>query len=184
MKKTFVSSLRLLAELARDPLPGEGKPAIERSYALRETINANFDQARAFADGVLFEFGPSRQEDLALRSRLRRWQPQLRLLFVTRIALLKYRLRLPGFELPAAVEAAQLEFDDRIAGMLDGMADRMEGEAPGVREEHGDSVARLEGTVQSCCAVRPQEVLTAEVQTFLALSRNIANVTGVLDGEI
>ena len=68
--------------------------------------------------------------------------------------------------------------------MLDGMADRMEGEAPGVREELGDSVARLEGTVQSCCAVGPQEVLTAEVQTFLALSRNIANVTGVLDGEI
>lgn len=184
MKRTFVSTLRLLAQLARDPLPGEGRPAIDRSYALRETINANFDQARAFADGVLFEFGPSRQEDLALRSRLRRWQPQLRLLFVTRIALLKYRLRLPGFELPAAVEAAQLEFDDRIAGMLDGMADRMEGEAPGVREELGDSVARLEGTVQSCCAVGPQEVLTAEVQTFLALSRNIANVTGVLDGEI
>ena len=31
-----------------------------------------------FADGVLFEFGPSRQEDLALRDHIRRWQPQLR----------------------------------------------------------------------------------------------------------
>jgi multidrug resistance protein MdtO len=181
MKKTFVSTLRLLAQLARDPLPGEGRPAIDRSYALRETINASFDTARAFADGALFEFGPSRQEDLALRSLLRRWQPQLRLLFVTRIALLKYRLELPGFELPAAVEAAQEEFDDRMAGMLEGMADRIEGKAQGAREGLEDSLEHLEQTVRSCCSVGP---LTAELQTFLALSRNIASVTGLLDREI
>jgi hypothetical protein len=32
----------------------------------------------SLADGVLFEFGPSRQQDLALRDQIRRWQPQLR----------------------------------------------------------------------------------------------------------
>jgi hypothetical protein len=32
--------------------------------------------------------------------------------FVTRIALLKYRLQIPGFELPKAVRLAQQEFDD------------------------------------------------------------------------
>jgi len=48
--------------------------AIERSYSLRETINTNFDKVRSLADGVLFEFGPSRQQDLASRSQIREWQ--------------------------------------------------------------------------------------------------------------
>ena len=100
MKRTFISNLRLLAQLVREPLPGERRLAIDRSYSLRETINANFDKVIASGDGVLFEFSSSRQQDLALRSRIRRWLPQLRTLFVTRIALLKYRLQLPGFELP------------------------------------------------------------------------------------
>jgi hypothetical protein len=51
---------------------------------------------------------------LALRDRIRRWQPRLRLLFLTRIALLKYRLQLPGFELPEPVRLAQEEFDSRL----------------------------------------------------------------------
>ncbi len=184
MKKTFVSTLRLLAQLATDPLPGEGKPAIDRSYALRETINANFDMVRALADGVVFEFGPSRQEDMALRSRIRRWQPQLRLLFVTRIALLKYRLELPGFELPAEVETAQEEFDDRMAGMLEGMADRIDGVVPGAKADLEGSGEELEQTVRRCCSVGAEEALTPEVETFLALSRNIASLTMWLDGEI
>ena len=183
MKKTFVSTLRLLAQLLREPLPGGGRPTIDRIYSLRETINASFDQARALADGVLFEFGASRQRDLALRSLLRRFQPQLRTLFVTRIALLKYRLRLPGFELPEDVEAAQVEFDERIGRMLDGLAARIEGEEV-MREETEDSFERLERTVRSCCLAGAHGPLTAEVQTFLDLSRNVEDVTTMLDREI
>ena len=37
--------------------------------ALRETINESFDKERALADGVLFEFGHSRQEDWPYASR-------------------------------------------------------------------------------------------------------------------
>jgi len=81
----------------------------------------------ALADGVLFEFGPSRQQDLTLRDRIRRWQPHLRTLFPDRVALLKYRLRLSGFDLPEPVELAQQEFDEELAKVLDGMADRMAG---------------------------------------------------------
>ena len=139
---------------------------------------------RSLADGVLFEFGSSRQRDLSLRDQIRRWQPQLRTVFVTRIGLLKYRLRLPGFQLPAAVEAAQGEFDDRIAGMLNGMANRLEGEEPVAKNNQEDPFERLEQTVRSCCPVGPQGLLTPEVQAFLALSRNLASVTGVLDEEI
>ena len=101
----------------------------------RETIDSNLDKARALADGVLFEFGPSRRQDLALRDRIRDWQPNLRMIFITRLVLWKYRARLPGFELPEAIQRAQEEFDNRLAKALEGMADRTEGNEPTQKQD-------------------------------------------------
>jgi multidrug resistance protein MdtO len=184
MKKTFISNLRSLGQLVRAPLPGDTTFAGERSSALREAINANFDKVRSMADGVLFEFGSSRQRDLALRDRIRQWQPQLRTLFVARIALLKYRLQLPGFELPEPARVAQQEFDNRIADLLDGMADRMEDKASEIDAGLHDPFERLEETVRTCCSEGPQGSLTAHVETFLALSRNVDSITLSLDKDI
>jgi multidrug resistance protein MdtO len=184
MKETFVSSLRSLAQLEREPLIAEKRVAIQRAYSLRETINTYFDQVRSLADGVLFEFGPSRQEDLALRDRIRRWQPQLRTLFLIRVALLKYRLRLSGFDLPGPVELAQQEFDEELAKVLDGMADRMAGKVSQRKDNLEHSFERLEQTIRSCCSEGPQKLLTAEVQTFLVLSRNMESLTMSLSREI
>ena len=78
MRRVSISLFRLLAQLAREPVSGDIRVAIKRGDALRETLNADFDKVRSLADGVLFEFGPSRQPDLALRDHIRRWQPQLR----------------------------------------------------------------------------------------------------------
>jgi multidrug resistance protein MdtO len=181
MRRTFISNLRSLGQLVREPLAGREKTW--RSDSLRETINTNFEKVRSLADGVLLEFGPSRQGDLALRNQIRQWQPQLRTLFMTRIALLKYRVQVPGFELPEPVREAQQEFDNRLAGMLDGMADRMEGKPQGT-DRFEDAFERLQQTVQSCCSEGPQELLTAEMQTFLTLSRSIENLTISLDREI
>ena len=68
MRRTFISTLRLLAEFTR-------------GADLHEKINAQFDKVRSLSDGVLLEFGPARRENLALRDRIRRWQPQLRVPF-------------------------------------------------------------------------------------------------------
>jgi multidrug resistance protein MdtO len=182
MRRTFISNLRLLGQFLREPLPGRDK--IWNSDSLRETINTNFDKVRSMADGVLFELGPSRWGDLALRNQIRRWQPQLRALSVTRIALLKYRLQLPGFELPDSARVAQQKFDDRLARMLDGMADRMEGKPPDGTDHFEDAFERLEQTVRTCCSAGPQKMFTAEMETFLALSRSIENVTISLAKEI
>lgn len=176
MKRTFLSNLRLLAQLAREPRAIERRLAIEHISSLRETINANFDKVMALADAVLFEFGPSRQHDLALRSRIRRWQPQLRSLFMIRIALLKYRLKLPGFELPEAVLLAQQEFDDRLAKTLDGMADRMEGKTPQSGDPFEDRFGRLELTLETPCSKAPHRLFAVQLQTFLALSRSIESL--------
>jgi multidrug resistance protein MdtO len=182
MRRTFISNLRLLGQFVREPLPGRDKTW--NSDSLRETINTSLDKVRSMADGVLFELGPSRQGDLALRSRILQWQPQLRALFVTRIALVKYRLQLPGFDLPEPARVAQQEFDSRLAGMLDGMADRMEGKSTQGTDRSEDAIERLEQTVWTCCSEGPQELVTAKMQTFLSLSRSIENVTISLDKEI
>jgi len=184
MRRTFISDLRLLAQFAKEPLSKDLKLAIERSYSLRETINSNFDQVRSLADAVLFEFSSSRQQDLALRGRIRQWQPQLRALFLTRTVLIKYRLRLHGFELPEAVHVAQREFDDNLAKMLDGMADRLEGKAREEKDKFEDSFKRLEQTIQRCCSEGPEELPTAKLQTFLALSRSAESLTMSLNKEI
>jgi len=182
MMQSFILNLRLLANLAREPVPGRDKSC--RTDSIRETINANFDKVRSLADAVLFEFGSSRDQNLELRSRIRRWQPPLHTFLVIRLLLLKYRLQLPGFELPPAVRAAQREFDDHLANTLDGMADRLEGKAPEGKDDFEYAFEELENTVRSCCSKGPQGLIAPELRTFLALSRSLENVTSSLDNKI
>jgi multidrug resistance protein MdtO len=127
MRKTFIATIRLLVDFEKEPVSQDARTAIERNYFLRDSIVRNFDQVRALADVVLFEFGPSRQQELALRDKVRRWHPQLRALFALRVASWNYRALLPGFQLPEPVLLAMKEFDDELAIALVEMANRMEG---------------------------------------------------------
>ena len=183
MKRAFLSAIRLLAQFAREPISKDYSVAAERSYSLREAINNNFDGMRASADGVLFEFGPSRQQDLAWRTKLRQWQPQLQLLFVTEIALWKYRARLPGFELPHTVGAAQRALDDELARSLEAIADRIEG-WPSQVGLFEDSLARLEHAVSTYEGSEPQSETADRVQAFHSLHRRIESLTSSLQKEI
>ena len=183
MKRAFLSAVRLLAELAREPTSKDYNVAAESSYSLREAINDNFDGMRASADAVLLEFGPSRQQDLAWRSRFRQWQPQLRLLFITEIALWKYRARLPAFELPHAVSAAQRVFDDELAQTLEAIADRIEGRPSQLGLFEG-SLSRLEHAVSTYEGSEPQPVTADRFRAFLTLERRIESLTSSLQKEI
>jgi multidrug resistance protein MdtO len=184
MKRSFTANLRSLAEFAREPLSRDQKVAIERGFALRESINANLDRVRALADGVLFEFGPTRQEDLALRVRIRKWQPQLHTLFLMRTALIKYRLRLPGFELPEPVERAQQGFDEQAAQMLDGMAGRLEGRASSLRDEFVLAFERLEQVVRTSQQEAAESPIGAHLATFLPLCQTVEGLILSLDTEV
>jgi multidrug resistance protein MdtO len=184
MKRSFVANLRLIAQFAREPLLRDQKAAIERGFALRETINRNLDRVSSLGDGVLFEFGPMRQQDLALRERIRKWQPQLRTLFLMRTTLLKYRLRLPGFELPEPIERAQQEFDEQTARMLDAMAGRLEGRVPGVRDEFVRSFERLDQALQTSQQEAGESSVAAHLETFLPLCRTVEGLILSLDAEV
>ena len=183
MKRTFISNLRLIAQLSREPLPGSEKSW--QSYSLREKISTNLDKVRALADGVLLEFGPSREQDLASRGRIRQWQPSLRMLFILQIAARKYRLELPGFELPEAVATKQREFDDDLAQALDAMGDWLEG---GRLPEEQPTLAKrlliLERTVQTYSAAAPQDTFRSRFDALLALYRRIESVATSLQQEM
>jgi len=183
MKRAFLSAVRLLAQFAREPTSRDYKVAAERSYSLRDAINNNFDNVRASADGVLFEFGPSRQQDLAWRSKFRQWQPQLRLLFIAEIALWKYRAGLPGFELPQTLGAAQRAFDDELARALEAIADRIEGR-PSQADLFEGSLAPLERAVSAYEGSEPQRATAGRFEAFLYLHRRIESLTSSLQKEI
>jgi multidrug resistance protein MdtO len=181
LKETFISNLRLLAQFAREPVSKDRKAATARRFALGETINANLDKVRALADGVLLEFGHSREQDLVLRSLVRRAQPQMRVLFIMQIAEWKYRAQLPGFELPEAIAVEQREFDERLAESLDSMADRIEGRSTDAQQTLQEARARLERTIQ---AYRPKETSEGRYDALLLLGRKIESSILSLTNEI
>jgi multidrug resistance protein MdtO len=182
MKKTFIANLRLLAELAREPISGNLQIAIARFDSLRERINKQFGKVRSLADGVLFEFGRTRQQDLELRSRIRRWLPQLQTFGVLRNTLIRYRLQLPGFELPASILRAQQEFDEESARMLDRMADRLEGSSTLAREEFQRAFEHLEEAVRESLPDADPH-FAAHLETFLPLHRVAESLIVSLDAE-
>jgi hypothetical protein len=79
---------------------------------------------------------------------------------------------------------AQHEFDDRLATLLDDMADRMEGKESEARESLSESLQRLEQTTSTYCADLPRESFAAQLPTFLPLSRRIESLASALDREI
>jgi multidrug resistance protein MdtO len=184
MRKVFISTLRLLAQFAREPVSADIRSAIQRTSALHDTINIKFDSARSLADGVLLEFGPTRRQDLALRDRIRRWQPQLRTLFLMRSASLRYRLQLPDFVLPEAAIASLQAYDECSAQVLENIADRMEGTTSRASPATADSVALLEQTLESCRTDESRLLLAEHGATFGPLLRQIDQLTSRLASQI
>jgi multidrug resistance protein MdtO len=181
MRKVFISALRLLAQFTREPVSADIRSAILRTSAIHDTINSKFDSVRSLADGILLEFGPSRSRDLALREHIRRWQPELRALFIMRGASLKYRLQLPGFILPEAVVASLQAYDEHSAQVLENMADRMEGRLPRGTPLPADS---LEQMLESCRADEARLLLSEHGATFVPLLRQIDQLTSRLASQI
>jgi len=184
MKKSFVTNLRLLGQLFSVPPSKDIRVVTEQTSSLREQINTNLDKLKVLADAVLFEFGSSRQHDLELRGQIMHWQSEVRVLFLMETTWLKYRLRLPGFELPEGLREAQLDFDDEFARALESMADRFEGKRSTRNAEFENSFKRLERNIQTCYAKALSQQATAQLQTFQSLCLKIGSLTMSLANEI
>jgi hypothetical protein len=68
------------------------------------------------------------------------------------------------------VRASQLEFDSRLATILDKIANRIEEGAPPEDHDFKDALEGLEKAVRTCCSEEPQRSIAIDLQTFLALS--------------
>src|SRR5207302_9403462 len=128
------------------------------------------DKVRSLGDAVLCEFSSSRHQNLAVRDRISQWQPQLRLLFLARVALWKYRDQLRGFGLPTPVAMAQQEFDHHLATTLDGMADRIEGKSSEGSDDFRRSLKSLDQTIRTYYSVKSHQV-AHQFEAFLSMSR-------------
>jgi multidrug resistance protein MdtO len=183
MRKTFVSGLRLLAQYAREPVSPDLKVAIDRGFSLRENIIKSLDGVRSSADGVLLEFGPSREQDLAWRTRILRSEAQLRTLFLMSTELWKYRAQVPGFTLPDPIRVAQRAFDNEAANVLEGIADRVEGNVPAHASELHQSLENLQHVVETFSSAHGKEDpdLAAEFETFLPVCQRTENLEALLD---
>ena len=176
MKKAFVLNFRLMAQVVREPLSSDPRGA-KPPFSLRETITECFDSVRAMADAALLEFGPSREQDLRWRKRIQGAQSQLRTLFLTRMALWKYRAQTRGFELPQEVLRAQQEFDNQSAETLDGIADRLEGQSSTKDGNLQTSFEHLQQVIGTVGSQEPLVKLGPRLQALLALSSRSEKLT-------
>lgn len=183
MERTFVSTMRLLGTMMRAPISLQPGIAIGEVDSLRETVNTNFDRLRQQADAVMLEFGPSRERNLAMRTQLLRWQLQLRILFIVQIALLKYRLRFPSFEVPEQVLQAEQAFDTRVAERLEDMADHVSGKEVPMQRSLEPLVPPLEMSIQENCPSELPDCLPA-VRSLLPLCRKVAQILLSLEQEM
>jgi len=97
----------------------------------------------------------------------------LRLAFLTNLALVKYRLGVPGFQLPPALGAAHAEFDRELAKRFDSMADRLANAAP-EQDALEPALARLEEASR----------IHGDPHALVPLSRRIANLTASLHKDV
>jgi multidrug resistance protein MdtO len=180
MQRSFVSTLRLLAKLMT-PVSKASGVTIEEAYRLRETISTNFEELRQQADGLMLEFGGSREHNLAARSHLLRWQLQLRIVFVTRIALLRYLLLLPGFEVPEPLLQTQEIADSQLSKRLERLADRISDKAP-------SSLATYETQLPVASRILKDShfdtSLAPHSRSFLLLSSRITSLLASLEMDI
>jgi multidrug resistance protein MdtO len=160
------------------------RKAIDTSYVLREKINAELEQARLRADGVLFEFGPSRDADLTFRDLVRRWQPQFDALFLMRIAFLKYRLQAPGFETPESVLLFQAAYDADSADLLKRMANRVEDVGHEFKSGLDASPDSLKRTLDATRVEARRTLPAGRAESFITLLDGIDRLTASLFAEV
>jgi multidrug resistance protein MdtO len=143
------------------------------------------ENVRQQADGVTLEFGPSRERDLALRARILGWSLQLRIVSLARTTLLRYRLHLPGFEMPPDKQQAQKEFDDGIAVVLDAIADRLDGKPPQPGEPDPHALfEQLEQAILQPGDIEPPGEVAARKQIFVPLTQRIVGIVATLREEV
>jgi multidrug resistance protein MdtO len=115
------------------------------------------------------------------QARLLRWQLQLRIVLVTRIALLRYLLRLPGFEIPEPLLRTQEIADGQLAELLERLADRISDKVPPSLATY-DTQLYVASSI--LCDSQPDTSLASHSRSFLLLSSRMTSLLTSLEVDI
>ena len=108
-------------------------------------------------------------------------QLQLRIVFVTRIALLRYLLRLPGFEIPELLLRTQEIVDGQLAERFERLADRISNKVPSLLATYDTQLPVAPSTIYD---PRSDTSLAPHSRSFLLLSSRITSLLTSLETDI
>jgi multidrug resistance protein MdtO len=170
----FTANVRLIADLSKRSTAGDPAIYIKWIRASRNTIYNNFQSVTAQADAIPFEFGPRRKLHMVARAHIRRWQPELRTLYLLQVASLHHRIFGAGADFPKPLLDAQDNFHQGCARILDSMADHLEGkDSPPNVEELDAALRKLEENLAQAANETSGGVF-ARAEGFMTLSRQIS----------
>ena len=189
IRKTFQQNLRLVARLVMvfEGYGEERVKAIPKIRALREQINNGLSAVHTYGGTILFEFGPHRRADLAMRERIMRWQTTLRTIFLVELGLLQYRLHVDLRDIPQDVRDAQEHFGRLLASELEGLASGIENifepqlpPAPDL----GGALTQVTNTIHGWLRDTGRPALSAHAEAVVALNGDLVRLLETLRGQV
>ncbi len=183
MQTVFARNLEMFAELTEQLLEKDQTKAIRRIRQLRDQLNAGFAAVTAQADGVLFEFGPSRQRKLQIRDDFRRWQPSIRTLLQVQVASVQYLAQKPLSNLPEPIAQAGVAFEKDIASVMHAMANEVGGKPVDAAPDIRLSAARMQEAIRNYYQNLGVPV-PAQASDVLGLAESLATILAPLYDDI
>jgi multidrug resistance protein MdtO len=177
----FRANLRLIAQLvcvADDPAADRAS-VIQKIRDLRDLITTGFSDVQTHASTMLFEFGPDRRKNLALRERALNWQSSLRTIFLLQISILQYRIQVDPNTLPLPVRQARIALDNAISQILESLAE--DSRSPNI-EDAAIALSHLESELEAWFSTLPEKRISTHARDILGLSRQlVADLRSLID---
>lgn len=186
MRRAFADNLRLLSKLALVLNEPDRSRCILKIRSLRDRISSGFSSVQTHADSISFEFGRDRVEGMELRDRLLPMQTSLETFYLTQLALIHYRLRLPLDAFPEMPRRAHLAFREGVAKLLNSMANSVESGAPfDTSVDLNALLANFDREVQHYYALSSDESgLSASAYGILKLVRQLTTTAQALSRQL
>jgi hypothetical protein len=146
---------------------------------LRDLITTGFSDVQTHASTMLFEFGPDRRKNLALRERALNWQSSLRTIFLLQISILQYRIQVDPNTLPLPVRQARIALDNAISQILESLAE--DSRSPNI-EGAATALPHLESELEAWFSTLPEKRISTHARDILRLSRQlVADLRSLID---
>src|SRR5580698_2535512 len=182
MLDLFVHNLRRLSQLVVHPSVKDDPEGLAKLNDLREEINDNFSAVSSTAGAIPFETGATRQQQLIVGEKVKRWQAVLRAFYLMEIPLLQFYHFNVRCEVSESVRQVEIQFQQACGAVLTSIADCLEKQLANYRCD-----LRLSPDLEkllSSAAGEGKPIFSSHEQTLLGLSNNIASLLNRLEADV